>query len=39
MVLRLGNKGLHCVIKLYEVEKLVLSNLGFLTYSLISVLL
>ena len=28
MVLRLGNKGLYCVIKLHEVEKVVLSNLG-----------
>ena len=30
MVLRLGNKGLYCVIKLHEVEKVVLTDLGFI---------
>ena len=39
MVLRLGNKGLYCVIKLHEVEKVVLSNLGFLPSSLVSFLM
>ena len=39
MVLRLGNKGLYCVIKLHEFEKVVLSNLGFLASSLVSFLL
>ena len=39
MVFRLGNKGLYCVINLYEVEKLVLSNLGFLASSLVSFLM
>ena len=36
LVLRLGNRGLYCVIKLHEVEKVVLSNLGFLTSPLVS---
>ena len=39
MVLRLGNKRLYCVIKLQEVQKVVLSNLGFLAYSLVSFLM
>ena len=39
MILRLGNKGLYCVIKLNEVEKVVVSNLGFLAYSLVSFLM
>ena len=30
IVLRLFNKGLYCVIKSHEVEKVILSNLGFL---------
>ena len=34
LVLRLGNKGGYCVIKLHEVEKVVLSNLGFFASSL-----
>ena len=38
MVLRLGNKGLFCVIKLHEGEKVILSNLGFLTPSRVSFL-
>ena len=38
-VLRLGNKGLYCVIKFHEVEKVVLSNLDFLASSLISFLM
>ena len=36
MVLRISNKRLNCVIKLHEVEKVVLSNLGFLASSLVS---
>ena len=39
MVLRLGNKGLYCVIKFHEVEKVVLGNLGFLASSLVSFLM
>ena len=39
MVLRLGNKGLYCVIKLREVKRVVLSDLGFLDFSLISFLM
>ena len=39
MVLRLGNKGLYCVIKLHEVEKVVLCNLNFLASSLVSFLM
>ena len=39
MVLRLGNKELYCEIKLHEVEKVVLSNLGFLASSLVSFLM
>ena len=39
MVLRLGNKGLYCVIKLHEVEKVVLSNLGFIASSLVRFLM
>ena len=39
MVLRLGNKELYCVIKLHEVERVVLSNLGFLASSLVSFLM
>ena len=39
MVLRLGNEGWYCVIKLHEVEKVVLSNLVFLTSSLESFLM
>ena len=39
LVLRLGNKGLYCVIKLHEVEKVVLSNLAFLASSLVSFLM
>ena len=39
IVLRLGNKGLCCVIKLAELEKVVLSNLGFLASSLVSFLM
>ena len=39
MVLRLGNKGLYCVIELHEVERVVLSNLGFLASSLVSFLM
>ena len=36
MILKLDNKGLCCVIELQEVEKVVLSNLGFLISSLFS---
>ena len=36
IVSRLGNKGLYCVIKMHEAEKVVLSNLGFLVFSLVS---
>ena len=36
MVLSLGSKELYCVIKLHEVERMVLSNLGFLASSLVS---
>ena len=36
---RLGNKWLYYVIKLHEVEKVVLSNLGFLASSLVSFLM
>ena len=39
IVLRLGNKGLYCVIKLHEVEKVVLCNLGFLASSLVRFLM
>ena len=39
MVLMLGNKSLYCVTKLHEVEKVVLSNLGFLASSLVSFLM
>ena len=39
MVLRLGNKGLYCVIKLHEIEKVALNNLGFLVSSLVSFLM
>ena len=39
MALRLGNKGLYFVIKLHEVEKVVLSNLGFLASSVVSFLM
>ena len=39
MVLRLCNKGLYCVIKLHEVKKVVLSNLGFLASFLVSYLM
>ena len=37
--LRLGNKVLYCVIKEHEAEKVVLNNLGFLVFSLISFLM
>ena len=39
MVLRLGNKGLYCVIKFHEAEKVVLSNLDFIASSLVSFLI
>ena len=39
MVLTLGNKGLYCVIKLHEVEKVVLCNLGFLASFIVSFLM
>ena len=39
MVLRLVNKGLYWVIKLNEVEKVVLSNLAFLASSLVDFLM
>ena len=39
MILRLGKKGLYCVIQLHEVEKAVLSNLDFLASSLVSFLM
>ena len=39
IILRLGNKGLYCVIKLHEVEKVVLSNLSSLASSLVSFLM
>ena len=39
MALRLGNKGLYFVIKLHEVEKVVLNNIGFLASSVVSFLM
>ena len=39
MVLMLGNKSLYYVIKLHKVEKVVVSNLGFLASSLVSFLM
>ena len=39
IVLRLGNKGLYCVIELHEVEKVALGNIGFLASSLVSFLM
>ena len=39
MIFKLDNKGLYCVIKFHEVEKLFLSNLGFLASSLVSFLM
>ena len=38
MILRLVSKGLYCVIKLNEVEKVVLSNLAFLASSVVDFL-